>query len=250
MADVGGGRGNLWKPNGEDMATVDEVRALLTRRHARFGEKAIQDATQFRCESGEIVNVYHTGRVVVAGNHSTELAREVAELTGASRAAAAAPAPAAARAVRPPVFIVYGHDVTSRDQLELLLRRMGLEPIILQNLPAAGDTIIEKLERYLGERGNVGFACVLLTPDDEGHLAGQPEQRKYRARQNVILELGMVLARLGRRRVAILHKESVELPSDIAGLIYVPYKERVGEVAAKLFQELREGGYEPNAEAL
>ena len=127
---------------------------------------------------------------------------------------------------------------------------MGLEPIILQNLPAAGDTIIEKLERYLGERGNVGFACVLLTPDDEGHLAGQPEQRKYRARQNVILELGMVLARLGRRRVAILHKESVELPSDIAGLIYVPYKERVGEVAAKLFQELREGGYEPNAEAL
>ena len=99
---------------------------------------------------------------------------------------------------------------------------MGLDPIILQNLPAAGDTIIEKLERYLGERGDVGFACVLLTPDDEGYPAGQSELRKYRARQNVILELGMVLGRLGRRCVAILHKESVELPSDIAGLIYIP----------------------------
>src|SRR5690348_5537979 len=63
---------------------------------------------------------------------------------------------------------------------------------------------IEKLERYLGEHGDVGFACVLLTPDDEGHEAGKPVQKKYRARQNVILELGMVLARLGRRRVLIL----------------------------------------------
>lgn len=91
---------------------------------------------------------------------------------------------------------------------------MGLEPIIPANLPAAGDTIIEKLERYLGEHGNVGFACILLTPDDEGHKAGKVEDRKHRARQNVVLELGMVLARIGRRRVTILHKESVELPSD------------------------------------
>ena len=96
---------------------------------------------------------------------------------------------------------------------------MGLEPIVLALLPAQGDTIIEKLEHYLGEHGNVGFACVLLTPDDEGHLAGKLEEKKYRARQNVVLELGMVLARLGRRRVAILHKQSIELPSDIDGLI-------------------------------
>ena len=33
----------------------------------------------------------------------------------------------------------------------------------------------------------------------------------------------MVLARLGRPRVAIVLKESVERPSDIAGLIYLPF---------------------------
>jgi len=148
------------------------------------------------------------------------------------------------------VFIVYGHDIGVRDGLELLLRRLGMEPIVLQNLPAAGDTIIEKLERYLGGRGNVGFACVLLTPDDEGHVAGKPEENKYRARQNVVLELGMVLARLGRRRVAILHKESVELPSDIAGLIYIAFQERVDEVRAQLFKELEAAGYEPKPEGL
>ena len=149
-----------------------------------------------------------------------------------------------------PTFVVYGHDVASRDQLELLLRRMELTPIILGNLAAAGDTIIEKLERYLGEHGDIGFACVLLTPDDEGYKAGKPEERKYRARQNVVLELGMVLARIGRKRVAILHKESVELPSDIHGLLYIPFKEQVEEAKNRLYTELREAGYHPAPNAL
>ena len=43
--------------------------------------------------------------------------------------------------------------------------------------------------------------------------------KHLRARQNVILELGMLLVRLGRKRVAILHKGSLELPSDITGRV-------------------------------
>lgn len=141
------------------------------------------------------------------------------------------------------IFIVYGHDTESRDALELLLHRWQLNPIILQNLPAAGDTIIEKLEQYIGQHGNVGYACVLLTPDDEGHEAGASEKRQYRARQNVVLELGMVLARLGRKRVATLYKDSVEPPSDMSGLIYIGFKERLEEAKEKLYRELREAGY-------
>ena len=91
---------------------------------------------------------------------------------------------------------------------------------------------------------------MLLTPDDEGHKAGKTEEKKYRARQNVVLELGMVLARLKRKRVAILHKQSIELPSDIAGLLYIPFTERVEEVKNRLFTELREAGYNPDASAL
>ena len=109
----------------------------------------------------------------------------------------AATVPAADRRV----FIVYGHYIAARDNLELVVRRMKLEPIVLQSLPAQVDTIIEKLDRqqrYLDDHGNVGFACVLLTPDDQGHAAGKTEEIKYRARQNVILELWMVLGRLGR----------------------------------------------------
>jgi predicted nucleotide-binding protein len=144
------------------------------------------------------------------------------------------------------VFIVYGHDANVREQLELLLRRMKLEPIVLQNLPSGGQTIIEKLETC----SDVTFACVLLTPDDEGHIAGQPEQRRPRTRQNVVLELGMFLAKLGRKRVAILHKGNVELPSDISGLLYIPFRERVDEVKERVAAELQEAGFQINIKDL
>ncbi|MBZ5566511.1 MAG: nucleotide-binding protein [Acidobacteriia bacterium] len=146
---------------------------------------------------------------------------------------------------KPQVFVVYGHDLTARNELELMLHRMNVNPIVLGNLPAAGDTIIEKLEGFIGGHGCAAYACVLLTPDDEGHKAGAPDQKRYRARQNVVLELGMVLTRLGRKRVAILLKETVEQPSDIAGLIYIPFKEHVEEVQTRLFQELNAAGLNP-----
>jgi predicted nucleotide-binding protein len=106
------------------------------------------------------------------------------------------------------------------------------------------------MEHYLKEHGNVGFACALLTPDDEGHKAGKPEEKKYRARQNVILELGMILAKLGRQRVVLLTKESVEHPSDIAGLIYRPFKERVDKVEGMLFKDVEAAGYRPDTKGL
>ncbi len=66
----------------------------------------------------------------------------------------------------------------------------------------------------------MAFAVVLLTPDDMGgsRLGGQGP----RARQNVILELGYFIGKLGRSRVCALHVGGVELPSDIHGVLYLP----------------------------
>jgi predicted nucleotide-binding protein len=58
----------------------------------------------------------------------------------------------------------------------------------------------------------------------------------------------MVPARLGRRRVVILDKGSVELPSDIAGQICRPFEVRVDEVRNSLYQDLRKN--EPHEERL
>lgn len=235
---------------------AEELRSFLTRRDVKFQEKAVDHGTQFRCPNGEVLNVFDKGTLQIQGKR-TELTQAIEEWQGrpghdesargqTTETAASRPSNSADKRI----FIVYGHDSAARESLELLLHRMDMEPIVLQNLPAAGDTIIEKLEHYLGEHANVGFACVLLTPDDEGYVAGMDDQKKYRARQNVILELGMVLSRLGRKKVAILHKESVELPSDIAGLIYIAFKERVDEVKLKLFQELQAAGYAPRSDSL
>lgn len=230
--------------------TMEELRDFLIQRRIGFSEKEILNGTQFKCEGGEIFVVYGTGTISCQGKPS-ELSKAV-KAYRPSKAARAAPAKPVEAIGGPDkrVFIVYGHDTVARDALELVLRRMGLEPIVLASLPASGDTIIEKLEHYLKEHGNVGFACVLLTPDDQGHRAGKLEEIKYRARQNVILELGMVLARLGRGRVAILTKESVEHPSDIAGLIYRSFKERVEEVSGALFKDLEAAGYRPDSKGL
>lgn len=133
---------------------------------------------------GEIFVVYRTGTLSVQGK-PTALARDVEKLGGFGKGAAVAGVPESGAIVERAggssnqVFIVYGHDIAARDALELLLRRMGLDPVVLQNLPAAGDTVIEKLERYLGEHGNVGYACVLLTPDDEGHKAPQTREGRF-----------------------------------------------------------------------
>jgi predicted nucleotide-binding protein len=231
--------------------TPDELRDFLNQRQVGFEEKEIQHGHQFKCQDGEIFAVFNTGTVSCQGK-STELSKAVKAWKPAKAIAHTVPAEKAAVATGPDkrVFIVYGHDTASRDGLELVLRRMGLEPIVLANLSAAGDTIIEKLEHYLKDHGNVGFACALLTPDDEGYKTGKPEEKKYRARQNVILELGMILAKLGRQRVVILTKDSVEHPSDIAGLIYRPFKERVDEVKGMLFKDLEAAGYRPDSKGL
>ena len=229
---------------------VEDLRSFLKQWQVDFREKSLPHGVQLRCREGETFNVYESGKVVCGGAKSA-LTQAVQEMINKGALAAQAFDEAKAEVgVSGDVFIVYGHDTAARDTLELLIRRMGLNPIVLQHLPAAGDTIIEKLEQYLGERGNVGFACVLLTPDDEGHKVGCPDEKKYRARQNVVLELGMVLSGLDRKRVAILHKGSIELPSDISGLIYLPFVERVDEMKNKLFRELQQAGHRPRHEGL
>lgn len=139
------------------------------------------------------------------------------------------------------IFVVYGHDEIARTRLEALLRRWDLEPIILDQQASGGQTIIEKLEEY---GSDVGYAIVLATPDDDGKAKSE-EKYKSRVRQNVVLELGMFLAKLGRERVAILLKEAAdfEKPSDIQGLVYIPFQNKVDEVSISLIRELSRQGY-------
>ena len=64
-----------------------------------------------------------------------------------------------------------------------------------------------------------GFAIILLTPDDTGGKVG--DTPRPRARQNVILELGYFIGKLGRDKVcALATSADMEIPSDMAGILW------------------------------
>lgn len=142
------------------------------------------------------------------------------------------------------IFVVYGHDEDAKKQLGLILRGWNLTPLFLDQLPAEGRTILEQLEKYLSQ---AKYAIVLVTPDDEGREVGCPEKNRLRPRprQNVDYELGMAQGKLGREKVTVLKKlePAMETPSDIDGLLYIPFTNDVEEVKLQLAQELEAAGF-------
>jgi len=181
-------------------------------------------------------------------------------------------------AMKENVFIVHGRDLQSVKELKSMLKRFRLNPIILHEQPSGSRTIVEKLEKH----SDVGYAFVILTPDDVGcfnievskslqsivgtlqnlveaytvikhkgplkrvrdELSKVASSFKPRARQNVVLEFGYFIGFLGRDRVCCLYKGDVELPSDMHGIVYVPFKESVNEARDMIIKELRAVGYD------
>jgi predicted nucleotide-binding protein len=159
------------------------------------------------------------------------------------------------------VFIVHGRDHDPMKELKAMLSDFGLNPVVLHEQPSGSRTIVEKLEKY----SDVGYAFVILTPDDVGgdmeslnailsypnfppdyeDIFEEPNPlMERRARQNVILEFGYFIGLLGRDKVCCLHKGDVELPSDMHGIVYIPFKESVEEARNMITKELKAAGYE------
>nr|QNO43771.1 hypothetical protein ADHKEFEC_00003 [Methanosarcinales archaeon ANME-2c ERB4]QNO43874.1 hypothetical protein HNHCPBFK_00004 [Methanosarcinales archaeon ANME-2c ERB4] len=115
------------------------------------------------------------------------------------------------------VFVVHGHDNEEKEKVSRFIENVGLEAIVLHEQPNEGLTVVEKFELH----SDVTFAVILLTPDDMVYNTDYPENMSPRARQNVVLELGYFLCKLGRSRVCVLRKGDVENPSDIQGILYI-----------------------------
>ena len=150
------------------------------------------------------------------------------------------------------IFVSHGKDLKPLAELKEMLVECGLKPVVLSEQPSGGKTVIEKLEA----NSDVGFAFVILTPDDLGGFVemgskwSRPQRlRKFlktahnRPRQNVILEFGYFVGKLGRERVTCLLKKPVEQPSDMQGIVYLNFKESLAEIKPEILQELRAAGY-------
>ena len=155
------------------------------------------------------------------------------------------PSPAAQKEERTntkEVFIVHGRDNEAKETVARFLTRLDLTPVILDEQSNQGLTIIEKFERH----AQVGFAVALLTPDDAGSLQGDGSNLNPRARQNVIFELGFFIGKLGREGVCALTKGNVEIPSDYAGVVYIPLDDS-GAWKFQLVKELKAASFAVDA---
>lgn len=135
------------------------------------------------------------------------------------------------------IFIVHGHEEGLKQSVARFLENHHLKPIIINELPSESNTIIEQIEKH----SEVDFAVILMTGDDEGRKKGSRKFKK-RARQNVILEFGYFLGKLGRKHVAVIYENDVEKPSDFAGILYIPYDSHEAW-KLKLAKELKANGF-------
>lgn len=142
------------------------------------------------------------------------------------------------------VFVVHGHEEGLRLEVVALLKSLKLHPVILQEKPNRGQTLIEKLEAH----GRTAFAVVLFTGDDAGHKKGFPDQSRPRPRQNVVLEYGYFAGVLGRKNVAAIVGVGIEIPSDLEGLGYIAF-DPSGAWKTKLVKELKAAGLEVDLNA-
>lgn len=132
------------------------------------------------------------------------------------------------------VFIVHGHNGELKESVARLIEKQEIEAIILSEQANQGRTIIEKIENY----SDVGGAICLFTADDIGKEKSESDNHS-RARQNVVLETGFFIGKLGRSHIVILADAGIELPSDLEGIVYT----NTENWRIDLLKELKAMGY-------
>ncbi len=138
------------------------------------------------------------------------------------------------------VFVVCGSDDDMNLAVTAALERLLLVPVVLYEEPLQGRKIVEQFSDY----GDVGFAVVLLSPDD--FVYGKNEaatKRKPKPRQEVVFELGFLLGKLGAGRVLCFFREAEGfVPLDFESLPLVAFDDRDSWKLA-LMRELTRCGF-------
>ena len=185
-------------------------------------------------------------RYVAEGKHESllllrqavrSLEEMLADLEPTHAAASAAPGKAVGMSAPTKVFIVHGRDDGTKETIARFVEQLELEAIILHERPNRGRTLITKFRE---EAEGVGFAIVLMTPDDLGKAKDAGGDRP-RARQNVVLELGFFIGALGPARVAAVVRGDIERPSDLDGVVYISFDRE--DWRTTLARELRDAGF-------
>ena len=112
------------------------------------------------------------------------------------------------------VFVSHGTPPDWREVQAFIERDCTIPTLELAQEPNLGRTVLQKLDE---ESDRCSYAVVVMTGDDK------VENGALRARENVMHEIGYFQGKFGLANVCLLHEEGVNIPSNIHGLVYIPF---------------------------
>jgi predicted nucleotide-binding protein len=132
------------------------------------------------------------------------------------------------------IILLHSEPSSVADAVLTLLHDNLLKPIILKEYAHAGQTLIEQIQ----DDPRIRYAIAILTPDLHPSVA-----TLHRADQNLILELGIFIGKLGRENVSAVIAPNLDLPADFHDFQYIDFDTEEAW-KTKLSSELRQAGYE------
>ncbi len=136
---------------------------------------------------------------------------------------------------RDAVFIAFGTDTKPMKELTSFLLERDVIPRIVGQNTFGAESILEELHDASNKSK---CAFIILTPDDRCNCK---KKSRKRARQNVIFEYGLFMAKLPKKCVTVLHKgkyTSIELPSDIDGIKIPVFRKSIIERKRSILETL------------
>lgn len=128
------------------------------------------------------------------------------------------------------VFISHGRAQDWRKTQAFIEKQLGYGTIELEQEVSMGRTIIQKLN---DASDKCSCAVIVMTGDDIA-------QDQVRARENVMHEIGFFQGKYGLNRIVLLHEEGVNIPTNLAGIVYTPFpKGTIEATEGKLMSELQ-----------
>jgi len=138
------------------------------------------------------------------------------------------------RTIEARVFLSHGRSEDWREVQAYLEKDLGVLTLELAQEPNRWWTVLQKL---VEEANRCTYAVIVMTGDDAGPGG------EARARENVMHEIGFFQGTYGLQNVSLLHEEGTNMPSNIHGLVYIPYpKLTVTASFATLARELYAAG--------
>ena len=133
------------------------------------------------------------------------------------------------------IFLLYHPGCRLKTRARGFLEEIGLRPLELPSLDEPPLTIVERFEHYASE----AYAVLLLSRQSAAHGVSGP--RRF-ADRNLLVQAGFLAGKLGRRRVAILVEDELEVPAQCSDLLCIPIDE-IGIWKFALMRDLVVAGF-------